>query len=184
MQTAALKSPSPGEIIRKVLAREEPGVGLQAWPRSGRRRAPNRVAHRHQCWLPLRAVATPRLFSAPASSGRKLRTPFEAGFRQVSPYKIDIPGDRSMPVSAAALSRRWRGPQYADSDREDIMVRLGGAASPTYVSIFRGLQAHFLHHGIELDWVIYSDYDALVEAFARREIDLIERYHRQAGLPD
>jgi ABC-type phosphate/phosphonate transport system substrate-binding protein len=52
------------------------------------------------------------------------------------------------------------------------MVRLGGAASPTYVGIFRGLQAHFLRHGIELDWVIYSDYDALVEAFARREIDL------------
>ena len=52
------------------------------------------------------------------------------------------------------------------------MVRLGGAASPTYVSIFRGLQAHFLRHGIELDWVIYSDCDALVEAFARREIDL------------
>jgi len=43
------------------------------------------------------------------------------------------------------------------------MVRLGGAASPNYISIFRGLQAHFLRHGIELDWVLYSDYDALVE---------------------
>ena len=52
------------------------------------------------------------------------------------------------------------------------MVRLGGAASPSYVGIFRGLQAHFLRHGIELDWVIYSNYDALVDAFARREIDL------------
>jgi hypothetical protein len=52
------------------------------------------------------------------------------------------------------------------------MVRLGGAASPTYISVFRGLQAHFLQHGIELDWVLYSDYDALVEAFVRREIDL------------
>src|SRR5262245_30390259 len=52
------------------------------------------------------------------------------------------------------------------------MLRLGGAASPSYVGIFRGLQAHFLRHGIELDWVIYSNYDALVEAFARREIDL------------
>src|ERR1700740_2951203 len=52
------------------------------------------------------------------------------------------------------------------------MVRLGGAASPTYISVFRGLQAHFLRHGIELDWVLYSDYDALVEAFVRREIDL------------
>ena len=52
------------------------------------------------------------------------------------------------------------------------MVRLGGAASPSYVGIFRGLQGHFRRHGIDLDWVIYSDYDALVEAFARREIDL------------
>src|SRR6202023_845248 len=52
------------------------------------------------------------------------------------------------------------------------MVRLGGAASPTYISVFRGLQAHFLRHGIELGWVLYSQYDALVEAFVRREIDL------------
>ena len=52
------------------------------------------------------------------------------------------------------------------------MVRLGGAASPAYIGVFRGLQEHFLQHGIELDWVLYSDYDALVEAFVRREIDL------------
>jgi len=52
------------------------------------------------------------------------------------------------------------------------MVRLGGAASPTYISVFRGLQAHFRRHGIELDWVLYADYDALVEAFVKREIDL------------
>ena len=52
------------------------------------------------------------------------------------------------------------------------MVRLGGAASPTYIGVFRGLTAHFFRHGIELDWVLYSDYDALVEAFVRREIDL------------
>src|SRR4029453_10074710 len=56
--------------------------------------------------------------------------------------------------------------------RGALMVRLGGAASPTYISVFRGLQAHFRRHGIELDWVLYSDYDALVEAFVRREIDL------------
>jgi len=52
------------------------------------------------------------------------------------------------------------------------MVRLGGAASPTYISVFRGLQEHFRRHGIELDWVLYADYDALVEAFVKREIDL------------
>src|SRR6202047_1640931 len=52
------------------------------------------------------------------------------------------------------------------------MVRLGGAASPAYISVFRGLQAHFLRHGIGLEWVLYSYYDALVEACVRREIDL------------
>ena len=52
------------------------------------------------------------------------------------------------------------------------MVRLGGAASPTYISVFQGLQTHFRRHGIDLDWVLYADYDALVEAFVKREIDL------------
>jgi phosphate/phosphite/phosphonate ABC transporter binding protein len=52
------------------------------------------------------------------------------------------------------------------------MLRLGGAASPTYISVFRGLQTHFRRQGIELDWVLYSDYDALVEAFVKGEIDL------------
>jgi phosphonate transport system substrate-binding protein len=52
------------------------------------------------------------------------------------------------------------------------MVRLGGAASPAYINVFRGLQTHFRRHGIELDWVLYADYDALVEAFVKGEIDL------------
>ena len=52
------------------------------------------------------------------------------------------------------------------------MVRLGGAASPTYISVFRGLQTHFRRYGIDLDWVLYADYDALVEAFVKGEIDL------------
>ena len=47
------------------------------------------------------------------------------------------------------------------------MVRLGGAASPTYITVFRGLREHFRRHGIELDWVLYADYDALVEAFVK-----------------
>jgi len=52
------------------------------------------------------------------------------------------------------------------------MVRLGGAASPAYINVFRGLQTHFRRHGIALDWVLYADYDALVEAFVKREIDV------------
>ena len=68
-----------------------------------------------------------------------------------------------MLISKNAVAARY-GPQdvRVNIDREEVMVRLGGAASPSYVGIFRGLQAHFLRHGIELDWVIYSNYDALV----------------------
>ncbi|HEX9869878.1 MAG TPA: phosphate/phosphite/phosphonate ABC transporter substrate-binding protein [Candidatus Tectomicrobia bacterium] len=52
------------------------------------------------------------------------------------------------------------------------MLRLGGTASPGHMTVFKGLKAHFQQRGIELDWVLYSSYDALVEAFATREIDL------------
>lgn len=52
------------------------------------------------------------------------------------------------------------------------MVRLGGAASPAYISVFRGLQRHFRQHGIDLDWLLYANYDALVEGFVKREVDI------------
>ena len=52
------------------------------------------------------------------------------------------------------------------------MLRIGGTASLAHITVFRGLKTHFQQQGIELDWVLYSSYDALVEAFATREIDL------------
>jgi phosphate/phosphite/phosphonate ABC transporter binding protein len=52
------------------------------------------------------------------------------------------------------------------------MLRLGGVASPGHITVFRGLKRHFKQQGIDLDWVLYSNYDALVDAFASREIDL------------
>jgi len=52
------------------------------------------------------------------------------------------------------------------------MLRIGGTASPAHMTVFKGLKKHFQQQGIELDWVLYSSYDALVEAFATREIDL------------
>jgi hypothetical protein len=45
------------------------------------------------------------------------------------------------------------------------MLRIGGTASPGHITVFRGLKTHFQQQGIELDWVLYSNYDALVEAF-------------------
>lgn len=52
------------------------------------------------------------------------------------------------------------------------MVRLGGAASPAYISVFRGLQSHFQRQGIDLDWLLYANYDALVEGFIKHEVDI------------
>lgn len=52
------------------------------------------------------------------------------------------------------------------------MIRLGSAASANYIEVFRGLQECFRKQGIEMDWVLYSGYDALVDAFVNREIDI------------
>ena len=55
---------------------------------------------------------------------------------------------------------------------ERIMIRLGGTASTSHMVGFRGIKTHFETEGIDLDWVLYSDYDALVDAFVNGEIDL------------
>ena len=52
------------------------------------------------------------------------------------------------------------------------MVRLGGTATIPHLEVFQGLETLFRRRGIHLDWVLYSDYDAMVEAFVNGEIDL------------
>ena len=52
------------------------------------------------------------------------------------------------------------------------MIRLGGTASPSHMVVFQGLQSYLQHKGIDVDWVLYSGYDALVEAFVTAEIDV------------
>ncbi len=52
------------------------------------------------------------------------------------------------------------------------MVRLGGVAHPPYIQVFEGIRKHFLRHDIELDWVMYRDWDALVDGFVNGEVDL------------
>src|SRR5262247_883350 len=64
------------------------------------------------------------------------------------------------------------GPERAEGQGGSIMLRIGGVASPGHITVFRGLKTHFRQQGIDLDWVLYSSYDALVEAFATREVDL------------
>ena len=53
------------------------------------------------------------------------------------------------------------------------MLRIGAVAyAPYVVTIFEGIKRHFRHQGVELDWVLYSNYDALVDAFVSGEVDL------------
>ena len=52
------------------------------------------------------------------------------------------------------------------------MLRLGGVASKNYLVGFPAIREHFATQGIDLDWVLYSNWDALVDAFVNREIDL------------
>ena len=52
------------------------------------------------------------------------------------------------------------------------MVKLGGTASNSHMQVFQGLEKLFRKRGIDLDWVLYSGYDNMVDAFVRGEIDL------------
>ena len=52
------------------------------------------------------------------------------------------------------------------------MVRLGGTATTSHMSAFRGIETHFKRQGIDIDWVMYSDDQAVVDAFIAGEIDL------------
>ena len=52
------------------------------------------------------------------------------------------------------------------------MLRLGGTASQSHIDAFQGIAAIFRGRGIDLDWVLYSGYDELVDAFVSREIDM------------
>ena len=52
------------------------------------------------------------------------------------------------------------------------MVRLGGVASPSHMTVFQGLGTHFRRQGVDLDWVLYSSYDYMVDAFISGEVDL------------
>src|SRR5919108_360130 len=52
------------------------------------------------------------------------------------------------------------GPERAEGQGGQNMLRIGGTASPGHITVFRGLKTHFQQQGIALDWVLYADYDA------------------------
>ncbi|MFN0056178.1 MAG: phosphate/phosphite/phosphonate ABC transporter substrate-binding protein [Planctomycetales bacterium] len=69
------------------------------------------------------------------------------------------------------------------------VVRVGAVAySPEVVTVFHELRRYLNRHDFATDYVLYSNYDALVAALARREIDIAwntplahAKYHIQNG---
>jgi phosphonate transport system substrate-binding protein len=86
-------------------------------------------------------------------------------------------------VSAADRRPGGRG------DEHEAALRIGAVAySPDAVTIFEGIRRHCDRHGLSVDYVLYSNYDALVEALHAGHVDIAwntplahARFHLKAG---
>ena len=52
------------------------------------------------------------------------------------------------------------------------MIRMGATGSPAHLDLCQALETVFRRNGVEFDWVLYSGYDQMVDAFVRGEINL------------
>ncbi len=52
------------------------------------------------------------------------------------------------------------------------MIRMGATGSPAHLDLCKALETVFRRNGVEFDWVLYSGYDQMVDAFVRGEINL------------
>ena len=68
-------------------------------------------------------------------------------------------------------------------------IRLGAVAyAPSSVTVFEGIRRYFSRHGVTVDYVLYSNYDALIDALEKKQVDIAwntplahAQYHRKAG---
>jgi phosphonate transport system substrate-binding protein len=69
------------------------------------------------------------------------------------------------------------------------VIRIGAVAySPAAVTIFEDIRRYFDRKGMPVDYVLYSNYDSLVEALKKGQVDIAwntpmahAQYHREAG---
>ena len=69
------------------------------------------------------------------------------------------------------------------------MIRLGATGSMAHLDLCRALETVFRRNGVEFDWVLYSGYDEMVDAFVRGEINLawngpLSHVKMRRALPD
>jgi len=93
-------------------------------------------------------------------------------------------------VAIATVSARSEDrSQAAAATNGSAVVRIGAVAySPGVVTVFNDLRQYLNRHGFQSDYVLYSNYDALVAALDRREIDIAwntplahVQYHVRSG---
>lgn len=80
-------------------------------------------------------------------------------------------------------------PSGSRVERPAPALKVGAVAySPDAVTIFEGIRRHCGRHGLAVDYVLYSNYDALVEALMAGQVDIAwntplahARYHNKVG---
>jgi ABC-type phosphate/phosphonate transport system substrate-binding protein len=68
-------------------------------------------------------------------------------------------------------------------------IRIGAVAyAPSSVTVFESLRRYLGRQGLNVDYTLYSNYDALVDALAKKQVDIAwntplahAQYHRKAG---
>jgi ABC-type phosphate/phosphonate transport system substrate-binding protein len=74
-------------------------------------------------------------------------------------------------------------------DTRPPVVRIGAVAyAPSAVTVFENVRRYFAKHGMPVDYVLYSNYDSLVEALHKGQVDIAwntplahAQYHLLAG---
>ncbi len=92
----------------------------------------------------------------------------------------------------AAVRTAGAGESPADAGAREAdarVIRIGAVAySPAAVTIFEDIRRYFDRKGLAVDYVLYSHYDALIDALLKKQVDIAwntplahARYHRKAG---
>jgi phosphonate transport system substrate-binding protein len=95
-------------------------------------------------------------------------------------------------IPLVSLQRASAGDRLADTSSKKTqprVVRIGAVAySPSAVTIFEGIRRYLEGHGLPVDYVLYSNYDSLVDALHKGQVDIAwntplahAQYHRKAG---
>src|SRR4051794_2852558 len=87
-------------------------------------------------------------------------------------------------TTGAGMSLAGDGPS-----KDRPAIRIGAVAyAPSAVTIFEGIRRHLGRNGLDVDYVLYSNYDALVEALQAGQVDVAwntplahAKYHLGAG---